>query len=131
MLLKLTYEIYRLENTEENKATFTAFIKINLYNLIVDISLLLFILHSSNVFNIKNNTLYTNILILLAGIFFLNIINEAVIQIYLNKEDVYDKAEIYAMKILKNAPEFFVFNDNEKKIFYKIYVKKMRKQSTF
>ncbi len=127
MLLKLTYELYRLENTVENKAQFTCCIKMNLYNLIVDISLILLILVSSNVINVKNDTLHTNMLILLAGIFFLNIINEAVIQIYLNKKDAYEKAEVYAMEILNNAPEFAVFNDNEKRFFFKLYVKKMRK----
>ena len=130
LLLKVAYEIYKLEPTKENKTTFTFAFKLVLYNLIIDISLILLIILLFMWYympHMQKNVIYTNFVILMVGVFILNVINRLVIEYYLNKADVNGKAEIYAKEILKNAPEFFIFNDDEKKIMYKTYVKKMRR----
>ena len=130
LLLKVAYEIYKLEPTKENKTTFTFAFKLVLYNLIIDISLILLIILFFMWYympHMQKNVIYTNFVILMVGVFILNVINRLVIEYYLNKADVNGKAEIYAKEILKNAPEFFIFNDDEKKIMYKTYVKKMRR----
>lgn len=129
MLLKFSYTLYKIERTAENKIMLTTAIKMNLYNLIIDMSFILCILLLLTYYYLPyltDNIIYINLIILSIGLYFINIINRLVIELYLNKKDAYYRAEEYAKKILKEAPEFILFNEKEKEIMYTAYIKKMK-----
>lgn len=120
--LRLSLELYRLEKSDKNKELIGMFAKTILYDAMIDLSLLAFLILSLLQYSFPDNSLFTWICIS-AGVYGLELLNQIVNQYYSQNRDL--SCEERARAILDKAPKYIFFNEKEKEIQFKPIVRKI------
>ena len=123
--LMLSLKLYRLEKSQYANDSISIFLKTILYDVTIDISLLMTILFSLLQYE-SGDERWLLWLHACAGIYGLEIINVFVIQYYFYFSE--SDSETRAWSIVNEAPKYILFNQKEKEMQFNIINRKLRKE---